>query len=201
MQDQIGLGIFPGTPPGVYEVILALYGRDGSRLTVSQDGTGVGDHLVLGSLEVTRPDAPPSPEALGIMARREVAFGPLRLLGYNLTRLGGGAGPDVVLMPGEVLELILFWQVMAPPSTSPSLDLLISGPEGEAAVAQGIPPSEGLHPYDLWREGEIIRDPHHLILPSELVPGRYRILMRVGDGEGGALGPGTLDLGLVTIPG
>ena len=182
-------------------MILALYRGDGLRLTVSGDGAVVGDHLVLGSLKVTRPDVAPSPETLGILSRREVDFGPLRLLGYNLTRLGGLEGPEPVLMSGEALELILFWQVIAPPRTSPSLELLISGPRGEAALAQDVQPSEGLHPPHLWQEGEIIRDPHHVILPSDLIPGRYRVLMRVVNGEGGPLGPGTLDLGPVTVAG
>ncbi|MFQ5945019.1 MAG: glycosyltransferase family 39 protein [Anaerolineae bacterium] len=55
VQDHIGLRIQPGTDPGTYDVILVLYGLDGSRLTVRQSGAEVGDHLVLGSLEVARP--------------------------------------------------------------------------------------------------------------------------------------------------
>jgi hypothetical protein len=95
------------------------------------------------------------------------------LLGYDL--------PSRSVAPGETITLTLHWEAQAAPSADYQVfvHLLGAGPE---PVAQGDgPPLEGDYPTSVWAAGEVIVDPHAIVLPADVPPGRYRLLVGMYD--------------------
>ncbi len=53
LADNYGVFIEPGTPPGEYRVEIGMYrADDGARLPIARDGRGLGDHLIIGTMQV-----------------------------------------------------------------------------------------------------------------------------------------------------
>jgi hypothetical protein len=75
----------------------------------------------------------------------------------------------------------LYWSVREPPSVDYQVFVHLLG-EGPEPVAQGdAPPLNGDYPTGMWAPGEVIADPHPLVLPEDLPPGRYRLLVGMYD--------------------
>jgi 4-amino-4-deoxy-L-arabinose transferase-like glycosyltransferase len=91
------------------------------------------------------------------------------LLGYDLSSQSAA--------PGETITLTLHWEAQAAPSADYQVfvHLLGAGPE---PVAQGDgPPLMGDYSTRLWAPGEVIVDPHAIVLPADVPPGQYRLLV------------------------
>ena len=115
-------------------------------------------------------DQSASPAAFARSARgaveRQANFGNLvQLIGYDLdTRRA---------RPGGRLPITLYWQALAPISTSYQVFThLESDQTGLIAQADGVPVC-WTYPTDLWRPGQIIADQHAITIPPEALPGRY----------------------------
>jgi hypothetical protein len=177
--DRHGLLVPAGTPPGEYRLMLRVYRvEDVEVLPVAFDG-GSGGELALGTVRVTRPSSPPPAEALVFQQSLEVGLGPLQLHGYNLY----GTGP---LLPGQAVEVELFWQAVEEPGEDflPRLQLLAANEEAVAQVVEK--PVSGTYPTAWWQAGELVRDPHALPVPAAVGPGRTRLvlsLIRAADGR------------------
>ena len=178
--DRHGLLVPAGTPPGEYTLTLRVYrSRDVTVLPAVFEG-GSGGEVTLGTVRVARPQAPPPLEALALDQPLDVDFGDrLRLLGYTI-------GHDLALLPGEAVEVALFWQALADPGQDflPRLQLLDA--EGNVRAEIGEKPVAGTYPTAWWRAGELVRDPHDLPIPAAVPPGRYRLalsLVRAADGQ------------------
>jgi len=91
----------------------------------------------------------------------------VKLLGYALDK--------ETVRPGESLVLTLYWQATAPTKTSYTVFTHIID-EGGAIKAQkdGLP-VEGTRLTMNWRSGEIVVDPHEIVVGPEVAPGRYAI--------------------------
>lgn len=177
--DHHGLLVPAGTPPGDYRLTLRVYRReDMGVLPVSFEG-GSGGEVSLGTVRVARPDTPPPAEALALDQPLRADFGQwLRLLGV---RVSGDLAP----LPGEAVEVELFWQALDDPGQDflPRLQLLDA--EGEAHVELTEKPVAGTYPTAWWRAGELVRDPHTLLVPAAVPAGHYRLalsLIRAADG-------------------
>ena len=166
-------------------------------LPVTYSGDSGGE-LTLGTVRVVRPDVSPPPEALDFERGVEVDLGPLHLLGVTVAT-------GRPLLPGEAIQVDLFWQAQAAPGEDflPHLQLL----EGESLLAEwSEKPVAGTYPTAWWQAGELVRDPHALYLPAAVPPGRYRLalsLLRAADGRPvqPGRGPAAVDLGEVEIQG
>jgi hypothetical protein len=187
-----------GTPPGEYQVTLQVYGsRDMEVLPASFAG-GSGGELALGTVRVMRPAVAPPPEALEFGRVLEADFGPLHLWGVTLQT-------GRPLLPGQALEVDLFWQARVAPGEDllPRLQLA----EGERVLAEWLEkPVAGTYPTAWWQTGELVRDPHALHIPAAVAPGRYHVILElVGAADGHPLtadgGTATLDLGEVEVQG
>ena len=55
---------------------------------------------------------------------------------------------------------------------------------GALVAQQDNVPVEGLAPTDTWTPGELIRDPYRLMLPQDLAPGVYQLLVGLYDADG-----------------
>ncbi|HXF62878.1 MAG TPA: glycosyltransferase family 39 protein [Caldilineaceae bacterium] len=108
--DNHGLYIPPGTPPGRYRLIVALYDEaTGARLP-----TPDGDTVALGEIEVVRPAQPLPATVVPIRVRVEQPLGPATLVGYDIHRKGFSHAPETPLQPGDLVHVTLLWQAPAP---------------------------------------------------------------------------------------
>jgi hypothetical protein len=177
--DHHGLLVPAGTPPGDYRLTLRVYrSADVSVLPVSFPG-GSGGEVTLGTVRVVRPAVPPPVEALSIAQPLRATYGPLAFLGFDVY-----ASPD--LLPGEMVDVDLFWQALADPGEDflPHLQLLDASGEVWAELAEK--PVAGAYPTAWWRAGELVRDPHALPIPAQVPPGHYQLvlsLVRAADGR------------------
>ena len=178
LPDQYGLLIPAGTPPGEYQVTLRVYRADDVQVLPVTFPGGSGGEMVLGTVQVVRPSTWPPVEALEFDYERPADWGGrLRLLGFS------GSGSSVV--PGDAIEVELFWQVLTDPGEDwlPSLQLLDA--EGVVQVSLTEKPVAGAYPTAWWKAGELVRDPHALYIPATVAPGRYDLalsLVRAADG-------------------
>jgi len=178
--DNYGVLVLPGTPPGEHQLEIGMYNLEtGERLTVWRDGELLGDRILLEPIQVLQPEAPPPVEALGIQYRRQVDFGSVRLLGYNLSKLGYEHLPDEPVGPGDTLHLTLFWQVVAEIDSDFTLALQLQDQAGNVVVSREAKPIGGAYPPVDWEAGEIIRDQQNLSFPSELSSGGYDLLLGI----------------------
>jgi mannosyltransferase len=184
--DNYGVPVLPGTPPGEHQLEIGMYNLEtGERLPVSGDAEPLGDHVLLAPVQVLQPDAPPPIEALDIQVRREEEFGPVRLLGYNLSKLGFEHSPEEPVRPGDTLHLTLFWQAVGEINADFTLTLQLRDPAGNVVISREVKPAGGAHPPTDWDPGEIIRDQHNLLLPGELPAGVYDLLLSIHGLEAG----------------
>ncbi len=109
-----------------------------------------------------------------------------------------------VAHPGEVLPLRLTWRTLAPPTGDYVVfaQLLDSG--GNLVAQRDERPLAGYRPTHTWGAGQTIDDRAGLLLPTDLSPGDYRLIVGMydpGTGERLSLSTGGdfVDLGTVTI--
>ncbi len=176
--DNHGLLVQPGSPPGPHTLRIGLYSAvDGQRLAVSTSGRPAGDVLVLDSVAVLAPAAPPPVGALDIQHALAARWGGLSLVGYNLERLGAEHGSELALRAGDVASLVLFWQRQE--GTAPGDRWVASLRDGRGGSAWEMPwrvvggdysPAE-------WAPGELVRDVQVLPLPADLAAGTYGLYL------------------------
>ncbi len=174
--DTHGVFIEPGTPPGSYRLIGGLYrSQSGQRLPVAATGA---DFVELAQIEVTSPQTPLPPEAFSLQHRLGWDAAGLRLLGYNLHKLGHRSEPDTPLHPGDPLHLDLYWQ-RSDEATAPPAQVTVSlvSEGGEPGPSLTLPLG-GSYPPSRWQPGEIVRAQGNLFL-SGVTPGWYRLLFAV----------------------
>ncbi|MBN1812976.1 MAG: glycosyltransferase family 39 protein [Anaerolineae bacterium] len=91
------------------------------------------------------------------------------LLGYGLSAQSAE--------PGETITLTLHWQAWETPSADYQVFVHLVGADPEP-VAQGDgPPLMGDYPTSVWAPGEVIVDPHSIVLPADVPLGQYRLLV------------------------
>lgn len=157
-----------------------MYSLDtGQRLPVLKDEELLGDHILLQPIRVVKAEAPPLVEALGIQERREMDYGPLRLLGYDVSKLGYEHQPDEPLRPGDIVHLTLYWQAIGPIDTDFTLTLQLLDEGGTVVASRDARPVGGAYPPTTWDGGEIVRDQHNLLLPTELAHARYDVVLQI----------------------
>jgi mannosyltransferase len=180
--DNYGVLVLPATPPGEHQLEIGMYDLEtGERLPVSRDGEPLGDHLLLEPIQVLQPEVPPPIEALGIQHTLEKDLGPVRLLGYNLSKLGYEHVREEPVHAGDTLHLTLFWQAIGKVDTDFTLTLQLRNETGDVVVERDVKPAGGEYPPTVWGPGQIIRDQHNLLLPSDLTSSTYSVLLGIGD--------------------
>ncbi len=177
--DNYGVLVLPATPPGEHQLEIGMYNlATAERLPVFDGGELLGDRILLEPIEVLKSGCPPLVEALQIQHRRQVDYGPVRLLGYDVSKLGYEHQPDEPLHPGDIVHLTLYWQAMGPIDTDFTLTLRLLDQGGTAVVSRDARPVGGAYPPAIWDQGEIVRDQHNLLLPAEMSVGRYDLFLQ-----------------------
>ncbi len=176
--DRYGLPVLAGTPPGEYSIEIGMYGlEDGRRLPVTLEDGHEADHIILQRVRVVRPQAQPPVAALDMQHARRIDGDPIRLLGFSFGRAGALDQPVTSLRPGEVAELVCFWQGREAPADGCEASVRIVDQGGGVRLEQRWAPAGGRYASHEWLPDEIVRDTVHLPLPGDLTPGRYTLLL------------------------
>ena len=157
VDDNHGLPIPPGAPPGDYRLSVAVYDPvTGARLP-----TTAGDALELGVVTVTRPAKPVPAEVVPIRRRSNAQFGPVRLVGYDAHKKGYSHAPETPLTPGDQVHVTLLWQAPMPlPATWPA-DAAFTLRLGDQVL--NAPLAGTAFPTAAWQPGDLARGEFDLL--------------------------------------
>ena len=90
----------------------------------------------------------------------DVAYGPLRLVGYDWEPAGA------------TITVTLHWQVAAPLAADYSATVQLFDDAGEKLTQDDHKPGGAFYPTSLWKPGEVLLDRHTLTLPAGARPKR-----------------------------
>ncbi|HPL27052.1 MAG TPA: glycosyltransferase family 39 protein [Anaerolineae bacterium] len=179
--DTHDLVALPGTPPGEYWVRVAVYVPATLQGLDVLDGNGapVGTSIVLGTVQVARPTAQPTPASLEMLTPLAAPLNDdLELLGCNLAQ--------EALRPGQRLRLTLFWRATRRPQTDYQAVAILTAPDGHASRA-AWPVAGEAHPTSAWQAGDIVRAQYDLLVAAETPPGANTLQVALA-GPGGEMG-------------
>jgi mannosyltransferase len=172
INDNHGLLIRPGTPPGSYRRIVGLYdGETNERLRLP-DGR---DYITLPPITVSRSNKPPTLAALGMQHTQAFDFGAISLLGYDQYKRGFGHAPATPIYPGDRLHVTFYWRAVSQPRADWWFNLAINDSAGHTVASRQAPLVGEMYSTTLWQKDEIVRGEHDLDLPADLPPDTYRL--------------------------
>ncbi|HEX6512266.1 MAG TPA: hypothetical protein VF157_08210, partial [Chloroflexota bacterium] len=148
-QENRGLLIPVGTPPGAYKLQLVAY-EAGS-------GKSLGQPVELGPVQVDH-SAPQRPEAAGLQPAN-VTLGGERLVGLGLA-------PEVDA--GEKLPLTLLWSGTTAPDAE-SVTVTFGGTSIVHQIGGGYSTNQ-------WQPADVVRDQIPIRVPATMQPGEYPLL-------------------------
>ena len=116
----------------------------------------------------------PSVEAMPPTTQTEIDFGNVaHLTGYDL--------PKNVLVPGDALPLKLYWRALQPSPADWHIFVHLIDPQNDTTagiIAQwDSAPHAGTYPFWVWQPEELVTESLNLILPHDIPPGDYVLLM------------------------
>jgi hypothetical protein len=97
-------------------------------------------------------------------------------LGSRIHLVGLSPAGPVAVRPGEVMSLTLFWQADRSVKKDYQVFVQLLDSAGRLWAQVDRPPVGGFRPTSSWPPGEMVRDNYGLALPSDLPPGRYRLI-------------------------
>ncbi|HID65285.1 MAG TPA: glycosyltransferase family 39 protein [Anaerolineae bacterium] len=162
LRDVREIEVWPGTPPGYYQIAVSVYDPASGRWLSPAGG---GDVLI-GPVELPRREPPPV-GALDIEHPLSANLdGKVRLLGYNVT----GA-----FRPGKDVHLTLFWQALKAMDEDYTVFIHLADSQGHLWGQKDNPPVDGFYPTTAWQAGEIVRDQYDLGVSPDAPPGPYQL--------------------------
>lgn len=104
----------------------------------------------------------------------QVAFGPdITLEGFTLT--------SQAFAPGDIVPVTLFWRTAVTPATRTKVFLHLLDANGRLVAQRDSEPGGGLVPTTTWTPGETVIDNHGILLPLDLPPGDYALVVGLYD--------------------
>lgn len=79
--------------------------------------------------------------------------------------------------PGDIIQISLFWSAEAPLDQRYKTFIHLVDDNGVIVAQQDSEPVGGMAPTTAWQPGEIIRDNQGVLLPADLEPGEYDLLV------------------------
>jgi hypothetical protein len=104
-------------------------------------------------------------------------------LGYDLQATG--------VTPGDRVPIVLYWQATEPITDDLSVFLHLTDSAGELIWQDDGAAAHGARPTWSWSGGEVIADPHTLVLPPDLLEGSYYLVAGLYDWRTGERLPAT----------
>jgi mannosyltransferase len=85
------------------------------------------------------------------------------------------------LSPGDILQLTLFWQTDVPLPERYKVFLHLLDANGQLVAQRDSEPGGTLKPTNTWLPNETILDNHGLLIPTDLLPGKYTLVLGLYD--------------------
>ena len=118
--------------------------------------------------------AVPAAPAAAMDTAVSLPFGPsITLQGYTLHA--------DKLQPGDIAQVTLFWQTAVPLDARYKVFLHLVDADGNLVAQRDSEPGGNLKPTTIWPPGETITDNHGLLIPADLPPGEYTLLLGLYD--------------------
>jgi mannosyltransferase len=95
----------------------------------------------------------------------------MHLLGYAL--------PGDSLAPGDILPVTLFWEARAPALEPFKVTVQLLGDAGPPVAQHDGEPVGGFAPTTIWQPGQAVTDRHGVLIPTDLPPGDYTLVVAV----------------------
>lgn len=178
----------PAATTGAHWLDVAVYDRSSlARLEVF-DGHGrlAGSHLRLGPIKV---HGRPRPDPGAVTPLRAEFDDGITLEGYSLGRESVGRA--------EALDLTLHWSARRRPSRDYTVFVHLLDAGGQPRGQGDGPPRSGLYPTSIWDAGEVVVDPHRVVVATDAPPGQYRLAIGLYERETGRRVPA---LGIAEVP-
>ncbi len=179
--DRIAIAIRPGTPPGVYDVVVGVYDRlDQNRLSiVNAQGNPTGTEYRLGQLTVTPAAKSPAPGDLKLTTSLDADLGAARLVGVSQDRATVDAGDSV--------RFELGWQGRQTGDVTLALTLLGAGGEVDRQ-------SFSLN----MKGGEVRLGQYNVPVDADVPGGDYQVRAQLLDANRAPLGE-AVSIGQLTV--
>lgn len=172
-----------GTPPGRYQVEVGAYVDSTSQEMRRLGIVGGSGPLIVGELEVVRPQTPPPVASLVIGQPQRIAKDNLLFLGYDLPQAAGLPAEGTVAQ-GEVVPLILYWQAIASSTVDQQATLyLTADPSAERTAPASVETFDvgGRYPTSRWQAGEVVAEHHDFHISPATPGGSYQLVLALGD--------------------
>ncbi|MBN1992329.1 MAG: glycosyltransferase family 39 protein [Anaerolineae bacterium] len=153
--SQHNVSVYPTLEAGQYNL----------RVRLHSGSEPAGEAFSLGRVEVIHP-----PHQFDLPATALTPAGPNQV-GESITLLGYG-----LHLTDQSLDLNLYWQTDDLIATGYKVFAQLLTPDNTLAVQADSFPAAGQRPTTGWLPGEIITDPHPLLLPADLPAGTYQLI-------------------------
>ena len=100
-----------------------------------------------------------------------VVDGEVQLLGYDLS--------EEEVPAGGIVWLTLYWTALADIKHDYVIGVQLLNAAGKEAAYWLGRPATGRYPTTEWRAGQVVQDAWRLTLPSQIIPGEYRLFVNV----------------------
>ncbi len=164
------------TPPGTYRVKLRVHPADrwDGLPVLDASSRREGYDVDLGTVTVLPPSEPHAEDELPIHTHVEQAMAP------GIELLGISPVPETVL-PGDAIELSLWWRCLDADLANDLLQLELLGESGSAG--RQTEPIGGSAPSICWQEGDLLRQQIRLTVDREAAPGTYALRASLQRGD------------------
>ena len=87
----------------------------------------------------------------------------------------------IATSPASALALTLYWQAEGASDVPYAVSVQLLDESGALRAQHDQQPGGGAFPTTGWVQGEVLADTYRLVLPADLAPGRYRLIVRMYD--------------------
>ncbi|NLE45665.1 MAG: hypothetical protein GX620_13165 [Chloroflexi bacterium] len=182
--DEHRIEVWPGTPPGVYDLIVGVYDISTGRRLEPRDEGGplAGTALKIASVEVVHS----SRGVLSATPKMDVALN--QPVGDGV-QVVGLIRPPTTVDAGGRLPLTLFWRAQAAPQADYTARLRLVDPTGTSVAEERFVPGRSTYPTSAWQRGELVRDGRSFLVPATTSSGTYTLCVDLLDHEANAMAP------------
>ena len=98
--------------------------------------------------------------------------------GEAMHQLGYALSGDS-LVPGDILAVTLFWEARAPTTEPFKVTVQLLSDAGPPVAQHDGEPVGGFAPTTIWQPGQAVTDRHGVLIPADLPPGNYTLVVAV----------------------
>lgn len=170
--DELRVPVVESAPtPAVYDIEIGWYEPESdARLPAygpSDQGEDARIELVtVGRIEVVSEEQP------GLEAPNPVEAD----LGDQVTLLGYGMTGGSQVVPGQAVDVILYWQAQSSLTANYTVFVHLGDPSSHPHAQDDGQPRGGTYPTSYWDVGQVVTDTHTVVVPNDLPPGRYPLV-------------------------